>query len=106
MKKVQSGWSERQRQQWAVIRAQGRRHYIWRHGVLTWGGFMLCFSLGVYHYRQYGSVISTEGSLWLRLVVGALVWTYVGYLYGRASWHDKERQYLAQSTRGDSAAEI
>lgn len=57
---------------------------------------MFCFSLGVYHYRQYGSVLSLEGNLWVRLLVAALVWTYVGYLYGRSSWHQNERDYAAQ----------
>lgn len=98
-----SGLSEGTRA-WVSIRARGRRRYIWYHGVLRWGGFMFCFSLAIYQYRQFGSVISTEGHLWFRMAFGALVWTYVGYLYGRASWHQNEREFNA--IRGDGGTSI
>jgi hypothetical protein len=73
------------------------RHYVWTHGVLRWGGFMLCFSLAVFQHSRFGSVFSTEGNLPFRVVVAALTWTFVGYLYGRSNWRKHEEAYLAQT---------
>lgn len=91
---------------WATVRTQGRQRYIWGYGVLRWGGLMFCFSLAVYHYRQFGSVISSEGHLWFRLLLGALVWTCVGYLYGRSSWHRNERGYAERTNAASASAQI
>ncbi len=91
---------------WERIRTLGRQRYIWQYGVLRWGGFMFCFSLAVYHYRQFGRLISSEGHLWFRLLLGAVVWAYVGYLYGRASWHQNERNYRARRSAGGTSVEM
>lgn len=106
MLKTSTAWSPQRLKAWEEIRARGRKQYIWSHGVLRWGGFMFCFSLGVYHYRQFGTVFSAEGYLWFRLLTAALVWTYVGYLYGRASWHQNEREYLAQTSPVTTSVEM
>lgn len=104
MMKTATTWSPQRIKAWEHMRARGRRYYILGHGVLRWGGFMLCFSLSVYHYGRFGTIFSTEGYLWFRLLIGALIWTYVGYLYGRASWHQNEREYLAQ--RGSAGISV
>lgn len=96
MLKRANAWLPQRLNRWAQIRARGRTLYIWGDGVLRWGGSMFCFSIGVYHYRQFGTIFSAEGCLWFRLLTAALVWTYVGYLYGRASWHQNECEYLTQ----------
>jgi hypothetical protein len=54
---------------------------------------MFCFSLAVFQYRQFGSVLSLQGNVAFRVVLGALVWAYVGYLYGRSLWNRNEREY-------------
>ena len=78
--------------EWAAIRARGRNAYIWSHGVLRWGGFMLCFSLGVFQYAHFGHPISLEGNWKLRFIAALLTWTFVGYAYGRSSWAKKCRE--------------
>lgn len=81
-------WAE-----WEAIRARGIRHFIWTHGVLRWGGFMLCFSLAVFQYAHYGQVLSTEGNWLMRWLLALATWTFVGYGYGRSRWRRNERDY-------------
>ncbi|RYU63108.1 hypothetical protein EWI61_01210 [Methylolobus aquaticus] len=83
---------------WARLRTLGRSRFIWSYGVLRWGGFMCCFSLAVFHYRQFGSPWSLEGNATFRVILAAIVWAYVGYLYGRSVWNRNERDYAARPT--------
>ena len=83
---------------WARLRALGRSRFIWSYGVLRWGGFMCCFSLAVFQYRQFGSPWSLDGNAPFRVGLAAMVWAYVGYLYGRSVWNRNERDYAAHST--------
>lgn len=85
--------TDRHRQQWQETRSQGKQHFIWTHGVLQWGGFMFFFSMAVFQHRHYGQVLSTAGNPPFRLILGLLVWTLVGYLYGQSRWRQNEQKY-------------
>lgn len=87
--------SSDQEAEWEAIRARGRNAYIWSHGVLRWGGFMLFFSLGVFQYAHFGHPFSFEGNWKLRFIAALLTWTFVGYAYGRSSWAKKSRDSKA-----------
>jgi len=89
-------WSKGRLEDWRKTRAGGKNRFIWTHGVVQWGGFMLFFSLGVFQHSHYGNVFSTEGNLPFRLVLALLVWVFVGYLYGQSRWRRNEQEYLEQ----------
>jgi hypothetical protein len=89
-------WSPERLTEWEKIRARGMRHFVWTHGVLRWGGFMFFFSLGVFQYSHFGSVLSTEGNWLFRLFLAAATWIFVGFLYGRSMWRRNEREYAEQ----------
>lgn len=92
MSQTSTDRSTRRWRDWERLRAVGRTRFIWSYGVLRWGGCMWCFSLAVFQYRQFGSPWSLEGNPLLRLLLGGVVWTYVGYLYGRSVWNRNERE--------------
>lgn len=78
---------------WERLRIVGKRQFIWSHGVLRWGGFMMCFSLAVFQHARFGDVFSTEGQWWVRLILAAATWTWVGFLYGKSTWQRNEQAY-------------
>ncbi len=90
-------WTTQRLAQWENIRRQGKRRFIWNHGVFQWGGFMFFFSLAFFQYQRYGSMFSMEGNLPFRLLFGALIWIFVGYLYGQSRWRRNEQEYLRQA---------
>ncbi len=90
---MNTGRTDEWRRQWEQTRELGRSRFIWTHGVLQWGGFMFCFSFALFQHSHYGKVFSTEGNLAFRLMLALLVWTFVGYLYGRSRWRRNEQEY-------------
>jgi hypothetical protein len=97
MSKASSDGSAKRLRDWEHLRSLGRSRFIWSYGVLRWGGFMFCFSLALFQYRQFGNPWSLDGNAPLRLILGGAVWAYVGYLYGRSVWSRNEREYAARS---------
>lgn len=93
MRRQKTELSEHFLAEWSSRRKRGKRHFVLYHGVMLWGGFMLFFSLGVFHYAHYGSMFSMEGLWWMRWLVGALIWSYVGFLYGRSQWSRNEQLF-------------
>lgn len=91
-------WTPQRLAEWERTRAKGKRHFIWTHGVLRWGGFMFVFSTVVFQHQVFGDIFSTEGNLPFRLLFGASVWIFVGYLYGRSRWARNEQEYAKQET--------
>ncbi len=102
MKKAVS-WNAERLERWEKVRAKGMRRFIRVHGVLQWGGFMYFFSLAVFQHSRYGDVFSTEGNLPFRLILAALVWAFVGYLYGKSRWRRNEAEYKEQRAQRPSA---
>ncbi|MBM4201135.1 MAG: hypothetical protein FJ189_07600 [Gammaproteobacteria bacterium] len=98
MSKASSDGSGKRLRDWERLRSRGRSRFIWSYGVLRWGGFMFCFSLTLFQYRQFGNPWSLDGNALLRLILGGAVWAYVGYLYGRSVWSRNEREYAARSS--------
>jgi hypothetical protein len=97
MRNTKKTWTPQRLAEWERTRARGKRHFIWTHGVLQWGGFMFVFSTVFFQHQVFGDVFSTRGNLPFRLVLGALVWTFVGYLYGRSKWQRNEQEYAEQT---------
>lgn len=95
MKIKQTSSSSERLRRWQETRALGEARFIWSYGVLRWGGFMFCFTTVFYQYRRYGDVLSTEGNLVFRLLFGATIWAFVGWLYGRSQWRRNEREFLS-----------
>lgn len=59
---------------------------------------MFLFSTVVFQHQAFGDIFSTQGNLPFRLLLGASVWTFVGYLYGRSRWARNEQEYAKQET--------
>ncbi|WP_156912700.1 hypothetical protein [Methylocaldum szegediense] len=93
MTNTHTTWTPQRLAEWERTRARGKRHFIWTHGVLKWGGFMFVFSTVVFQHQVFGDIFSTQGNLPFRLLLGASVWTFVGYLYGRSRWARNEQEY-------------
>jgi len=97
MRNTHKTWTPQRLAECEQTRARGKRHFVWTHGVLQWGGFMFVFSTVVYQHQVFGDIFSTQGNLPFRLILGALVWTFVGYLYGRSKWQHNEQEYAEQT---------
>ena len=100
--KKRDPWPKQRLHEWRKTRAGGKNRFIWTHGVLQWGGFMFCFSLGVFQHSHYGSLFSTEGNLPFRLGLALVVWVFVGYLYGQSRWRRNEQEYREDSPGSDA----
>lgn len=101
-------WPTERVEQWRSMRARGMQSFIWGYGVLRWGGLMCCFSMAVFNYSHYGQVFSFEGNWIMRVLLGLLTWTFVGYGYGHSQWRRNEQIYQRQAgnspLRGDLEA--
>jgi fatty acid desaturase len=83
-------WSELQ--EWTKTRQMGRKRFIWRRGVLGWGGvFALAMGLPYLFQGQ-------------PLVVFAWIVPYcliAGFFLGKSYWRDAESEYSAAAEEHD-----
>lgn len=94
--KKREPWTRERLESWKKTREEGKNRFIWKHGILQWGGFMFFFSLGVFQHSHYGNILSTGDNLPFRLILALVVWIWVGYLYGQSRWRRNEQGYLEQ----------
>lgn len=102
MSKRSQPWPPARLAEWRKVRALGMRRFVWSYGVLRWGGFMCCFSLGVFQYSRFGSLFSGEGAWLMRVSLAVATWIFVGYLHGRSLWFRNEREYAQQRPGKDA----
>lgn len=69
------------------IRAKGRTHYIFYTGILRLGMSMFVLMTLWKWYDKYGwHVPSRQGDLYFDVVLGLVVWSVGGYIFGATMW--------------------
>jgi uncharacterized BrkB/YihY/UPF0761 family membrane protein len=84
---------EQYRQRWVKMRAGGRTRYIWRYGVLRFGGG--CFAIGtplllLFAPRTHSLTVS---EILASTLISAIIWPIGGYWFGRQTWDLMEKMH-------------
>jgi hypothetical protein len=69
-----------QREYWQKVKAQGKRNYILRMGVIRWGGAMFAVMTASDLFRHAPS------SYVFDVAINLLIWPLGGYLWGLLMW--------------------
>ena len=94
---------EAELRRWERLRAHGRTHFLWRNGVLGWG-LPAALLTAVYKIiQEQGLVLSPAMTPTLRnaLVLIAIVFPVLGWLFGGWLWERGEERYRAMRGEGD-----
>ena len=80
---------------WEKLRAQGRSHFVWRHGVAGWGLPAAILTMLYKLVEAHGLVWSLQLSTDLRhaFALIALAFPALGYLFGGWLWTQGEARY-------------
>jgi hypothetical protein len=81
---------------WQSVRQQGRRRYIFLHGVLGWGVPTALLSTVI------GSLLGAPGPVLGRLAIALVAFSLTGIWFGARMWSDGERRYLERNQQGES----
>jgi hypothetical protein len=75
----------KKRQAWEKTRQKGKSAYLFRRGMLRWGGSMFLFS-------TFMDILARRHRLdWPLLATGLVVWPLAGYAWAQAMWMMHER---------------
>lgn len=76
-------------QGWGKVRQQGKRSFVWKQGVLTWGVTVAVLSslIGLF-LRDYTLV-----ELLIRLFFSLIIFPVFGYFWGLWVWNLSEKRY-------------
>jgi len=89
--------NKKQKEEWAKVRAKGRKRYILVNGILIMGG---TFAIGVqfigllqayWFNTPYVSIDSTRDVI--DVFIGAVCGVLFGWLIGEMAWSAKEKAY-------------
>lgn len=87
-------WNAASLAKWERTRSAGRKRYVWRIGVLGWGGLMFLVMTPYIYLQRYGSTWpSLDGLSVLLTAFSAVVWFVAGYWFGSTMWSTMERAY-------------
>ena len=88
--------------QWSKERALGRRGFIMRRGVLTWGLPAAIMTIVYKTVQEQGFVRSPHltQSLATAIVVALVVFPLCGWIFGRWLWDTGEARYRAMTKDG------
>ncbi|MGA2964964.1 MAG: hypothetical protein ABSD64_02050 [Terriglobales bacterium] len=88
-----------QRDYWQKVKAQGKKSYILRIGVIRWGGAMFVVNTTTDLLRHAPS------SYVFDIAVNLLIWPLGGYLFGLLMWHYWAYRFERQVSRGGEATD-
>jgi hypothetical protein len=69
-----------------IIRAKGRKHYIFYTGILRWGMPVFLTTTLWSWYDNYGWHIPPRGYLCFSILLGLVIWSVAGYFWGANMW--------------------
>ncbi len=86
---------EAELRRWERQREHGRTHFLWRNGVLGWGLPAALLTAGYKVVQEQGLVLSPALTPTLRnaLVLIAIVFPALGWLFGGWLWERGEERY-------------
>jgi hypothetical protein len=74
---------------WEVTRRKGKKHFVWRYGVLAFGvGTAIAWSIFTQIFDP------ADARIWLRPLIALIVFPIGGYLWGVWFWSSCEKDYL------------
>ena len=83
--------SNKEISRWEKVREKGRKYYIWRVGVLSWGlGMGLAFVIP--------SLIRHDSDFLKKLCIGFIIWPICGYFFGSFMWKYMDKKYQQAKT--------
>jgi hypothetical protein len=96
-------WTPKGVYKWEQTRQAGRKRYVWRIGVLGWGGLMFLVMTPFFYIQQYGATWPSAENLLgsvILVLASAAIWLIGGYWFGSTMWSTMERAY--REYRGES----
>jgi hypothetical protein len=92
---------------WEKLRANGRSAFVWRNGVVGWGlpAAAVTAAYKIIQEQGLGWPPALTGGLRTALVLIALVFPALGYLFGGWLWAQGEARYERMRQEGGGARE-
>ena len=82
---VKKKMTTKQIENWKLIRALRRKHFIWFHGVLLWG-MLVGVSYFIIMYLN-------NRELFLALIISLVIFPIVGFFWASEAWKKNERKF-------------
>jgi hypothetical protein len=82
------------RDYWQKVKAQGKKSYILRMGVIRWGGTMFVVMTALDLLRDAPSSYAFD------IAINLLIWPLGGYFWGLLMWHYWVHRFEKQVSRG------
>ena len=80
-------------QRWARTRQRGRKPFIWRVGVMGWGGWMFVFMTAYYLLSQANFDWHNMSFDLKTVVLNAFIWPIGGYFFSASLWKLSEARF-------------
>ncbi|MBM4200134.1 MAG: hypothetical protein FJ189_02480 [Gammaproteobacteria bacterium] len=89
-----SHWDEKSIAKWEHTRSRGMKRFIWRKGILGWGGFMFLTMTPFNLFLRFGTHWPSPADFPIRfLLFSGILWMVAGCLFGFTTWALIERAY-------------
>ncbi|MAW46748.1 MAG: hypothetical protein CBB90_01560 [Gammaproteobacteria bacterium TMED30] len=80
-------------QRWARTRQRGRKPFIWRVGVMGWGGWMFVCMTAYYSLSRANFDWHNMSFDLAPVVFNAFIWPISGYFFGWMLWQLQEAKF-------------
>ncbi len=83
-------------EKWKVNRLKGKRHFIFKHGVLNWGLSTAILWIIVMHFAQ------PIEPMWVRPLIALVLFPLGGMLFGHFVWCSSEAKFKELTEQSDA----
>ena len=85
-----------QRREWQAIQARGRRSFVWRSGVLGYGGFMFMV-MTVIGLVGNSRILHRWTDFAVAIGINLVIWPLAGYFFGLFMWNRLQKRFAGPS---------
>src|SRR5215467_13319796 len=81
--------TQAQQEHWRKVRDTGKKNFVWKTGVLRFGGtmFVVMTALDLFRYLPLRSGVADNlFEIFFQIIIGLLVWPLAGYFWGVLMW--------------------
>ena len=97
-------WTPKSLAKWEQMRLGGKKQYIWKVGVLSWGIPMFISMTGFMYVQKVGLTWpSVENFPFSLMMINAVLWLIGGYWFGATVWSTMEKAYQKHQEEATSA---
>ncbi len=87
-------WTPKSLAKWEQARRLGKKRYVWKVGVLSWGLPMFLVMTPFFYIQQHGLTWPPPPGFSLTLIlIYAALWAIGGFWFGSVMWSTMEKAY-------------